>query len=102
MTTPAPEKVVRKSNRIATVIFRFIVGLFALVILGIAIRFKLNAESWKAIATIGAFCGLLLGYAFGGDKWGARLFTLFTGHHVPINEGQRKLDSPSPPKLDVT
>lgn len=70
MTTRAPEKAVRKSNRIATLLFRIIVGAFGLVILGIAIRFKLYAESWKAFATFGAFCGLLLGYAFGGDKWG--------------------------------
>ena len=101
MTTRAPEKTVRKSNRIATLLFRIIVGAFGLVILGIAIRFKLYAESWKAFATFGAFCGLLLGYAFGGDKWGARLFALFTGHHVPIDDEQRKPDSAAPSNQDV-
>jgi hypothetical protein len=36
-----------------------------------------------------AFFGLLLGYAFGGDKWGARLFGFFTGHRVRLDESSR-------------
>jgi hypothetical protein len=101
MTARAPEKAVRRGDRIATLVFRVLVGAFGLLILGVAIYFKLYAESWKAFATFGAFCGLLLGYAFGGDKWGARLFTLFTGHHVPITDKHKKPDSAAPPNHNV-
>ncbi|MEY2562275.1 MAG: hypothetical protein QOH88_468 [Verrucomicrobiota bacterium] len=67
-----------------------LVGAFGLLILGVAIYFRLYAESWEAFLTFGGFCGLLLGYAFGGDRWGARLFTLFTGHRVPVDDLQKE------------
>lgn len=46
------------------------------------------AKKWDLgnVLMLGAFCGLTLGYAFGGDKWGARLFGLFTGHRVHVPE----------------
>jgi membrane-bound ClpP family serine protease len=83
----------RRRDRVATIIFRVLVGAFGLLILVVAIYFRLYSESWKAFTTLGAFCGLLLGYAFGGDRWGARLFTLFTGHRVLIDDTQKKRDS---------
>jgi hypothetical protein len=83
----------RRRDRVATIIFRALVGAFGLLILGVAIYFRLYSESWKAFTTFGAFCGLLLGYALGGDRWGARLFMLFTGHRVPIDDAQKKHDS---------
>lgn len=89
----------RRGDRIATIIFRVLVGAFGLLILGVAIYFRLYAKSIKAFMTFGAFCGLLLGYAFGGDKWGARLFSLFSGHQVPIDRKNPK--HPTKPGADT-
>lgn len=91
-----------KGERIATIVFRIIVGAIGLIVLTISIRFEIYAKDWRSFTVVGAFCGLLLGYAFGGDKWGARLFNFFTGHRVPTydeplktgrgNTAQRNVD----------
>jgi hypothetical protein len=78
----------KTADKVATAIFRVIVGIIGLIVLWVAIKFRLYEKEWRAFSTLGAFCGLLLGYAFGGDKWGARLFTFFTGHHVPVKTSE--------------
>jgi len=92
----------KTADKVATIIFRIIVGIIGLAVLFVCIKFKLYAKELMAFSAIGGFCGLLLGYAFGGDKWGARLFTVFTGHHVPV---KRPEDAEPPSKLlenDIT
>lgn len=85
-----------KGERIATIAFRIIVGAIGLIVLVISIRFEIYAKDWRAFTIFGAFCGLLLGYAFGGDKWGARLFNFFTGHRVPTYDDPPKTDEKNP------
>lgn len=91
-----------KGERIATIAFRIIVGAIGLIVLAVSIRFEIYAKDWRTFAMFGAFCGLLLGYAFGGDKWGARLFNLFTGHRVPTYDEPRKTDDGRPSSATST
>src|ERR1043166_3345511 len=70
-----------KDTRAATYIGRVVAGCIggAVVVLLIALKAwqKFGISEWLTSA---AFTGLCLGYALGGDIWGARLFDLFTGH----------------------
>ncbi len=77
-----------RGDKIATAIFRTLIGIFGTAVLVVTIRFRLYAQGWEAVTALGGFCGLLLGYAVGGDKWGARLFTIFTGHRVRIESAR--------------
>jgi hypothetical protein len=84
----------KTADKVATIVLRVIAGIFGLAVLYVAVKSRLYAQGWHAFLTFGSFCGLLLGYAFGGDKWGARLFRFFTGHHVPVKkedtQGQKR------------
>ncbi len=91
----------KTADKVATIIFRVIVGVIGLTVLFVSIKFKLYAKELMAFSAIGGFCGLLLGYAFGGDKWGARLFTIFTGHHVPEKPPEDADQSSKPLENDV-
>lgn len=73
----------KTTDKVATIIFRIIVGVIGLTVLAVVIKCKLYAKELTEFSAIGGFCGLMLGYAFGGDKWGLRLFSFFTGHPVP-------------------
>jgi hypothetical protein len=77
-----PERDSRKVRveRVAKLFFRVFVGTFGLGVLTLCLWFGMPLKGWLAIIP---FCGLLLGYTFGGDKWGARLFSIFTGHRIP-------------------
>ena len=67
-------------NRIATYIARAIIGILGigLLIVFLASKFWKTADVriWLPCASV---IGLFVGYGFGGDIWGARLFDLFTG-----------------------
>ena len=73
-------------QKVGTVIFRVIVGSIGLIILFIGVKFGLYTHDIRAFLALASFCGLTLGYAFAGDKWAARLFSLFSGHRVHIEE----------------
>jgi hypothetical protein len=67
-------------------------GFFGLAVLAAFIL----AKKWDVgtVLMLGAFCGLTLGYAFGGDIWGARLFNFFTGQRVHVPEKSNPDSSP--------
>ena len=65
----------RRSDQIATLIFRAMVGCVGLLIVALVL---ISKPDWKSIVGCLSLSGLLLGYAFGGDQWGARLFNLFS------------------------
>ncbi|MGJ8698263.1 MAG: hypothetical protein ACSHYF_18225 [Verrucomicrobiaceae bacterium] len=75
----------RSSDRIATIIFRVMVGCVGVLI---AASVFLGDFSWKYLAVVLPVGGLLLGYAFGGDRWGARLFNLFSISKIPEEEDE--------------
>jgi hypothetical protein len=78
----------KSADRFATFVFRFFVGCFGLAILAL---FLLSQPGWNGVSSflaVAAGLGLLLGYAFGGDKWGAKLFSFFSGIKLP--DGSKK------------
>jgi hypothetical protein len=74
----------RATSRGARIALRVLAGFFGLA--GLAVFVFAKEWDFGVIVTMGAFCGLTLGFAFGGDKWGARLFGLFTGIRVEGSE----------------
>jgi uncharacterized membrane protein len=80
---------VKPTDKIATIIARTIIGIVGLAILWLLLRAHFYALGVKTTCLILGFFGLLLGYAFGGDKWGARLFGFFTGHRVRVDESSK-------------
>ena len=72
----------KTADKIATIAFRAVTGIIGFGVLCVAIKFEFY-KSVHGFMMSGGFCGLLLGYAIGGDKWGARMFGLFTGHRIP-------------------
>jgi hypothetical protein len=93
---PAPLKgAPKRGDRIATLAFRVFAGLFGLAVL---VAFYWMKKNFQTCLVIGGFCGLTLGYAFGGDKWGARLFGWFTGHRVQLPPEPDRSPDPDPKK----
>ena len=82
----------KTSNKTATLVFRVLVGCFATLLLGVLIYSNAYPKKLGSMIAMPAFFGLLFGYAFGGDRWGAKLFTLFTGKRVL----EEKAPEPSP------
>jgi hypothetical protein len=80
---------VKPADKIATIIARVIIGIVGLVLVWLLLRAHFYALGVKTIFLVLGFFGLLLGYAFGGDKWGARLFGFFTGHRVRLDESSK-------------
>ena len=87
----------KAADKIATVIFRVLAGVLGAGLLWLILRSKFDFKDVDKLLIVGAFFGLLIGYSFGGDRWGGRLFTFFT--HIPVPEEKRpkqENDSASP------
>ena len=79
----------KNADKIATTIARVIIGIVGLVLLWLFLRMHIYSKDVRTILEVAGLCGLLLGYAFGGDKWGARLFGFFTGHRVRLEKSSK-------------
>lgn len=82
----------KTSTKAATVVARVIIGLLGLGLLMLMLRSKLDFKNPEKLLMLGAFFGLLLGYAVGGDRWGGRLFGWFSGMEVPEEKPPKKAD----------
>jgi hypothetical protein len=83
------ETPVKTADKIATIIARAIIGIVGLALLWLFLRAHFYSKDLKTFSAVAGFSGLLIGYAFGGDKWGARLFGLFTGHRVRLEKSSK-------------
>ena len=93
-TTPPAHK--PPPRRRPSLVLRIIAGLFG--ILAAASTYWVPPAEVHTLVALLGFCGLTLGYAFGGDKWGARLFAIFTGHRVHVDDEPAPPSPPTDPK----
>jgi TM2 domain-containing membrane protein YozV len=78
----SPPPAQKLGDRIATGIFRVLVGAVGSGVLFLVIYFRVD---WKTLVPGIGFFALTFGYAFGGNKWAARLFNILHGyiHRIP-------------------
>ncbi len=84
------------SRNVTTALGRIVIGLFGLALLVLSFEMGIwSAKQFEGMTVFGALTGLFLGYALGGDLWGARLFDLFA--HT---QSRKVAEEPLPPKVE--
>jgi hypothetical protein len=84
------------SRNATTVLGRIVVGLFGLGLLMLGFQVRIwSTMHVEGMLMFGALAGLFLGYALGGDLWGARLFDLFA--HT---QSRKVAEEPLPPRVE--
>lgn len=79
-----------------TYVGRFVIALFGLGLLVLCLKLKIwSTMGIEKVWTFCALLGLFLGYGFGGDIWGARLFDLFA--HT---QSRKVAEEPLPPVFE--